>query len=75
MILKLPPDPSRQMPRTRTHHADGLGLLLCMAACTAAFFPDLSGYPSNTTMLLLANRNITDVPAGAFARFTALQTL
>jgi hypothetical protein len=37
-----------------------------------AFFPDLSGYPANTTLLTLAEANITDIPAGAFDRFTAL---
>jgi hypothetical protein len=50
-----------------------LGLLLLHTA--SAFFPDLSGYPSDTTELLLEGTGITDVPAGAFVRFAALQTL
>jgi hypothetical protein len=48
-----------------------LGLLLLPSS--TAYFPDLSGAPSGTTELLLQGVGITDVPAGAFARFTALQ--
>jgi hypothetical protein len=48
--------------------------LLCWAP-TSAFFPDLSGLPSNITTLQLGAANITEVPAGAFARFTVLQFL
>jgi hypothetical protein len=53
-------------------------LLLCalaLAGTAAAAFPDLSGYPDNTTVLPLSGTGITDIPVGAFARFSALQTL
>jgi hypothetical protein len=49
--------------------------LLALVATASAFFPDLSGLPSNTTVLPLSGGNITNVPAGAFARFTALELL
>jgi hypothetical protein len=53
-----------------------LVLTLAFAAGAAsAAFPDLSGYPSNTTGLTLSGLGITSVPVGAFARFSALQTL
>jgi hypothetical protein len=52
--------------------------LLCalvFLATAYAFFPDLSSYPSNTTELQLGAASISDIPNGAFARFTALQSL
>jgi hypothetical protein len=64
------------MPRCRRSHRPlELFALLALVATASAFFPDLSSFPSNTTVLPLSGGNITEVPAGAFARFTALQFL
>jgi hypothetical protein len=53
-----------------------VGLLaLMMPMASLAFFPDLSGVPSNVTVLELRDEGISEVPAGAFARFAALETL
>jgi hypothetical protein len=49
--------------------------LLVFLATSSAFFPDLSSVPSNATVLQLGGLSITEVPAGTFARFTALQAL
>jgi hypothetical protein len=46
-----------------------------LLACCSAFFPDLSSYPNDTTVLALDGMGITDIPVGAFARFTQLQKL
>jgi hypothetical protein len=49
-----------------------LALMACLLGTSSAFFPDLSSYPSNVTALRLGGLGITEVPAGAFTRFTAL---
>jgi hypothetical protein len=41
----------------------------------AAYFPDLSPYPSDTKFLTLGFQGITEIPPGVFARFTALLSL
>jgi hypothetical protein len=49
--------------------------LLAWLPASSAFFPDLSNVSSDATTLQLGGANITDVPAWALARFTALQLL
>jgi hypothetical protein len=49
--------------------------ILALAGTALAAFPNLSGFPSNTTGFDLSGLGITSVPAGAFARFSALQIL
>jgi hypothetical protein len=50
-------------------------LASALLACSAAFFPNLSKFPNDTTVLDLSGMRITDIPVGAFQRFFALDTL
>jgi hypothetical protein len=52
-----------------------IALLMWAVTTSTAFFPDLSGCQSNTLALLLSGLGISEVPAAAFARFSALQSL
>jgi hypothetical protein len=52
-----------------------LVLVATLAGAAIAFFPDLSSRASDITTLDLSGQGITEVPADAFARFTALRNL
>jgi hypothetical protein len=66
---------ARPLKPMRPRRGQWLLLLLLLIGAASAYFPDLSNTSASSSVLVLSSQQIDEIPAGAFARFTALQTL